>query len=181
MQNIQFPAVLAVSALLASIPAAALDVHGFSVEAAKGSHARMVRLGLQRDIQRTWFRSDRYHLGAYWDLTLAAWRGDAYRERAGTRQHLWDIGLTPTFRYQRHDKRGWYGEAAIGVHYLSDVWDNGGKALSTRFQFGDHLGMGYVFRSGLDLAVKFQHHSNGGLKKPNDGANFLVLKAAYPF
>lgn len=174
-------ATAAAVALLAAAPALAMDVHGFSLEAAKGSDARMLRLGLQRDIERTWFRSGRYHLGAYWDLTLAAWRGDAYEDRPGARQDLWDIGLTPTFRYQRHDKRGWYAEGAIGVHYLSEKWNNSGKELSTRFQFGDHIGAGYVFSNGLDLAVKFQHYSNGGIKKPNDGANFLIVKAGFPF
>ena len=141
----------------------------------------MLRLGLQRDIERTWFRSERYHLGAYWDLTLAGWRGNAYQEHDGVRQDLWDIGLTPTFRYQRHDKRGWYAEAAIGLHYLSDKWDNGGKELSTHFQFGDHIGAGYVFRNGVDVAVKIQHHSNGGFRRPNDGANFVVFKTGIPF
>lgn len=159
----------------------ALDLHGASVEAAKGRDAKMLRLGVQKNIARTWFRSERYHLGAFWDLTLAAWRGEAYGDRAGVRQDLWDLGLTPTFRYQRHDRRGLYGEAAIGIHYLTGNWSNGGKSLSTRFQFGDHLGAGYVFDSGLDLAVKFQHHSNGGIKRPNHGANFVVVKAGFPF
>jgi lipid A 3-O-deacylase len=182
MQNNKLSAVLACSALLsASAPAAALDAHGYSIEAAKGSESRMFRLGLQRNIDRTWLRSERYHLGAFWDLTLAAWRGDAYRGQQGERQTLWDIGLTPTVRYQRHDRRGWYAEAGIGAHYLSGLWNNGSKELSTRFQFGDHIGTGYVFRNGLDLALKFQHHSNGGIKNPNDGANFVILKAGFPF
>lgn len=175
------PVALAISALLASAPASAMDVDGFSVEAAKWSDARMLRVGLQRDIDHRWFEGPRYHVGAYWDLTLAAWRGDAYHARAGSHQKLWDIGLTPTFRYQRNDKRGLYAEAGIGIHYLSDLWDNNGATLSTRFQFGDHIGAGYVFANGLDLAIKFQHHSNGGLKKPNDGANFLIIKAGFPF
>lgn len=182
MQTQPFAAVvLATIALFAGASASAAQVHGVSVEAATGSDARMLRLGVQRNIERTWLRSPRYHLGAYWDLTLASWRGDAYQDRPGERQHLWDIGLTPTFRYQRHDRRGWYAEGGIGVHYLSEIWSNSGKALSTRFQFGDHVGAGYVFRNGLDLALKFQHHSNGGFKKPNDGANFVILKAAIPF
>jgi len=181
MQNIQLPAVLATFALLASVPVAAREVHGVSVEAGAWSEAKLLRIGVQRHIERTWFRSERYHLGAYWDLSVGAWRGDAFHDRAGSRQDLWDIGLTPTFRYQRHDRRGLYAEGGIGVHYLSEVWDNSGKSLSTRFQFGDHFGAGYVFDNGLDLGFRFQHHSNGGIKKPNDGANFLILRAAFPF
>lgn len=168
-------------ALTFATPARAIDVDGASVEAAKGRASKMLRLGLQRDIQRTWLRSGRHHLGAYWDLTAAHWRGDAYRDQQGVRQELWDIGLTPVLRYRRNDKLGWYGEAGIGLHYLSDIYDNGGDSLSTRFQFGDHLGIGYVFRNGLDLTVKFQHFSNGGMKDPNIGANFVILKAGLRF
>lgn len=168
-------------ALTTATPARAIDVDGASAEAAKGSASKMLRLGLQRDIQRSWLRSDRHHLGAYWDLTVARWRGDAYRDQQGVRQELWDIGLTPVLRYRRNDKLGWYGEAGIGLHYLSDIYDNGGDSLSTRFQFGDHLGIGYVFRNGLDLTVKFQHFSNGGMKDPNVGANFVVVKAGFRF
>lgn len=173
---------IAVSILLApAIPAVAASLDGLSLEAATGSDSTMLRFGVQRKIERTWFRSERRHVAAYWDMTLASWRGDAYRDRRGDRQRLWDIGLTPVFRYQRHDGRGWYGEAGIGVHYLTQVWNNGGKALSTHFQFGDHVGVGYLFSNDVDVTVKFQHYSNGGFKKPNDGANFVILKAGYPF
>jgi hypothetical protein len=97
------------------------------------------------------------------------------------RQNLVDIGLTPVFRYRRDDRRGLYGEVGIGIHHLSGHYDNGGEQLSTRFQFGDHLGAGYVFDNGLDLGLKVQHFSNGGVKEPNSGVNFLVLKAGFRF
>jgi hypothetical protein len=38
-----------------------------------------------------------------------------------------------------------------------------------------------VFSNGLDVGLKLQHFSNGGIKKPNSGANFAVLRVAYPF
>lgn len=174
-------ALTAAASLCAPFPATAIDLHGASIEAAKGRESKMLRVGLQRDIERSWFRSDSHHLGAYWDLTLAGWRGKAYKDQPGQRQTLWDIGLTPVLRYQRNDKLGWYGEAGIGVHYLSDLYDNGGDSLSTRFQFGDHLGVGYVFHNGVEVAAKFQHFSNGGMKDPNVGANFVVLKAGFRF
>lgn len=174
------PFVIAALLAFASPPVAA-ELHSASIEASRGRDATIVRLGVQRDVERRWFRSDSHHLGAYWDLTLAHWRGDAYRDQPGARQHLWDIGLTPVFRYRRNDGLGWYGEGAIGLHYLTDRYENGGEFLSTRFQFGDHLGVGYVFRNGLDITAKFQHFSNGGLKKPNAGANFLIVKAGWRF
>ncbi|MFZ6816534.1 acyloxyacyl hydrolase, partial [Undibacterium sp. Rencai35W] len=40
---------------------------------------------------------------------------------------------------------------------LSDIYDNNGRKFSTNFQFGDHIGVGYVLANGWDLAVKIQH------------------------
>ena len=81
----------------------------------------------------------------------------------------------------QHDSlRGWYAEAGIGAHVLSALYDNGGKQLATRFQFGDHVGAGYVFANGAELGLSVQHFSNGGIKKPNDGVNFAILRLRYP-
>lgn len=174
---------LAGALVAASAPCAAQArrVHGASVEAGTGEKAEMGRAGVQREMRRTWLRSPTRHLGAYWDLTLARWRGEAYRNVDGARQYFWDLGLTPVFRYQRNDGLGWYAEAGVGIHYLSDLYDNNGSQLSTRFQFGDHLGAGYVLANGWDLGLKFQHFSNGSIKAPNAGVNFIVLRAAYRF
>lgn len=91
------------------------------------------------------------------------------------------MGITPVLRYQRHDKRGWYAELGIGLHLLSDHYNNNGRALSTHFQFGDHLGAGYVFSGGMEIGLSFQHFSNASIKQPNDGVNFAIVRLAYPF
>lgn len=156
-------------------------LHGASLEIATSEDAEMLRAGVQRDMARTWLRSPTRHLGAYWDLSLARWRGNAYRSVPGLRQYFWDIGLAPVFRYQRNDRLGWYAEVGVGIHYLSDLYDNDGSQLSTRFQFGDHLGGGYVFRNGWDLGLRFQHFSNGSIKSPNAGVNFFVFRLARRF
>ena len=59
-------------------------------------------------------------------------------------------------------------------HVSSDL------GFSTRFQFGDHLGIGYRFER-YDVAVRFQHLSNGGMRNPNPGINFLLLRLQYHF
>jgi len=99
----------------------------------------------------------------------------------GATQNIGDIGITPVLRWQSDDKHGLYAEAGIGAHLLSEVYNNNGRAFSTSFQFGDHIGVGYVFNNKLDIALKVQHFSNGGIKHPNSGVNFAVLKAGYPF
>ena len=82
--------------------------------------------------------------------------------------------MTPVWRYAPAP-RGAYLEAAIGFHLLSDSHINRDLDFSTRFQFGDHVGAGYRFDE-YDLQLRFQHLSNGGMRNPNPGINFLVLR-----
>jgi lipid A 3-O-deacylase len=63
----------------------------------------------------------------------------------------------------------------------SHVYNNNGRAFSTAFQFGDHIGVGYVFSNGWEAGLKIQHFSNGAIKKPNPGANVATVKVGYHF
>ena len=165
---------------LTCVSQSANAVDSSSVEFATGNKTQLVRVGAQWNWNKEWFKSNGTHLGAYWDGTLAEWRGNDY-QRTGTTQSLTDVGITPVFRLQNDDKKGPYAEAGIGVHVLSKFYDNNGRTFSTHFQFGDHIGIGYVTNNGWDLALKAQHYSNGAVKHPNPGVNFFVLKAAYSF
>jgi len=91
------------------------------------------------------------------------------------------IGITPVFHLQNDDLTGLYSEAGVGLQHLFETYDNNGRRLSTNFQFASHLGIGYVFRNKLDLGMRIQHFSNGGIKKPNGGVNFIVVRAGYRF
>jgi hypothetical protein len=152
-----------------------------SVEVGSWEKVRMVRVGVQGKLPYRFLEGDGKHLSTHWDATLACWRATRHQNLPGQRQHIADIGFTPVLRYMSDDGRGWYAEGGIGVHLLSQLYDNNEKKLSTSFQFGDHLGAGYVFANGWDLGFKIQHFSNGSIKKPNDGVNFLVVKLARPF
>lgn len=152
-----------------------------SLELGSGTSTKLVRLGLQSKWETKWWQSNGTHVSGYWDATLAHWRGDRFQGVRGRSQSITAIGLTPVFRLQRDSGKGLYAEAGIGLHLLSDLYDNAGKQLSTRLQFGDHLAVGYVFQNELDLKLKLQHFSNGGFKKPNDGVNFAVFSASYKF
>jgi hypothetical protein len=152
-----------------------------SFEFGTGSKIRMARVGVQSDWDKRWLASNGRHLSGYWDATLAYWRGTMRNGVPGARQHIGVIGLTPVFRYQRDDKLGWYVEGGIGAHLMSETYNNNNDRLSTAFQFGDHIGIGYVTPNKWDLAVKVQHFSNGSIKKPNSGVDFLVVKASRRF
>jgi lipid A 3-O-deacylase len=164
---------------LAGSEASAADA--LSVEAGYGNKTEMVRIGAQWKWDKQWWKSEKWHLGGYWHLTASNWHATRFGEQQAAHENIFDVGVTPVFRYQRNDYRGWYGEFAIGLHLLSDYYDNNHRQLSTHFQFGDHVGLGYVFSSGIDLGLAYQHFSNGSIKRPNDGVNFTVLRLSYAF
>ncbi|NRR33991.1 acyloxyacyl hydrolase [Oxalobacteraceae bacterium] len=156
-------------------------IDSVSLDFATGSKIQMMRVGVQKDWDARWFQSNGTHLSGYWDASAAYWRGTQANNIPGAHMHLTDLGFTPVFRFQNDTKKGLYYEAGIGVHRLSDLYNNDDNRLSTRFQFGDHLALGYVFANRWEVAAQIQHFSNGGYKKPNSGVNFLAVKAAYHF
>ncbi|MBI5445936.1 MAG: acyloxyacyl hydrolase [Deltaproteobacteria bacterium] len=114
-----------------------------------------------------------WRLRGSWELSLGAWQGD---------KTLVDAGLTPIFRWEAKSAGllgAPYLEAAVGAHLLSGVsmFDRG---FSTAFQFGDHVGLGTRFGR-FDLSYKLQHLSNGGIKSPNDGILFNIVRFGCAF
>jgi hypothetical protein len=176
--------IAAAAALLILQPAfAASDkqVDAVSLDVASGTRTQMARLGLQSDWDQRWFQSNGTHLSGYWEASAGTWRANHYRNIDGQQQRLWDVGFTPVFRFENDNKLGFYAEGGIGVHYLSKLYDNDTYRLSTHFQFGDHVGVGYVLDNHWEIGMKIQHFSNGGYKKPNTGVNFVDIKASYHF
>jgi len=172
------------AALFMAGPAFGADgglIDSASFDFGSGKHVRLARIGLQSNWDAQWFASNGRHLGGYWDLSAAYWRGSAYRNVPGQRQNLAVVGITPVLRYGRDDRLGWYAEAGIGANLFSDLYRNADDRLSTAFQFGDHLGIGYVTANKWDLGLKFQHYSNASIKRPNTGVNFIVASARYNF
>jgi lipid A 3-O-deacylase len=149
--------------LLVSAPVRAVD--SLSGEIGVGSHRLTLwRVGAQWNQYPEWLEGTPWR--TYWDLSVGSWHGSL-----GT---VHDVGLTPVFRYARAG-RGVFYEGAIGFHILSDSHISTDFGFSTRFQFGDHLAVGYRF-DGYDVAARLQHLSNGGMRNPNPGVNFLELR-----
>lgn len=162
-------------ALLCLFTAPAHAVDSVSVEAGSGTESvKLGRVGAQWNWQKQWFKGDAWHVGGYWDLQLGQWHGAS---------HITDIGLTPTFRLEQNTGYGPYLEGAIGFHYLSGKNISTNKQFSTNFQFGDHVGAGVRFgdKGQYDFGLRLQHLSNGGIKHPNPGINFAILRLQYHF
>jgi len=156
-------------------------IDSVSTDFAAGTATQMVRIGVQSDWNKRWFESNGTHLSGYWDLSFGDWHGTRYKGVKGDNQNLTDIGLDPTFRFENDDKKGLYYEGAIGVHRLSKFYNNDGHRLSTLFEFGDHVGVGYVFRNHWEIGARIEHFSNGGYSEPNSGVNFFDVRASYHF
>ncbi|MEX5745428.1 acyloxyacyl hydrolase [Massilia sp. X63] len=151
-----------------------------SLEVGTNPEQRMLRLAVQKDWEQRWFARNGYHLSGYWETNLALWRLRAYENVPGRKKNIAVVGFTPVLRYQSDSKLGLYGEAGIGVNLFSTLYKNGDKELSTAFQFGDHIGVGYTTAK-WDFGLRYQHYSNASIKSPNGGANWIIAKAAYRF
>lgn len=162
---------------------------GVSFEAGSGNKTDMARLGVAWKWDKVWYQTGDWQLTNFWELSIGRWKGKAFPTINGQAGHntqeLTDIGFTPVFRFAKTDALGLYYEIAVGAHYLSEIYDTNTRKFSTKFQFGDHIGIGYVWKlqdnSAIDAAIHFQHLSNGSIKQPNPGVNFLQAKLQYWF
>jgi len=146
--------------------------------------ADIYRLGLQKRWGRTWFNGGAWNVGGYWDAELAYLKAD--NAVPGENDDLYDLSLTPVFRLQRDTALSSgvspFADAGIGAHLLSET-SLADKDYSTAFQFGSLIGFGLGFgkHGQYELGYRFQHISNVGIKKPNDGLNLHLLRFGYSF
>ncbi len=156
--------------LLLCAPSRALAIDSFSIEAGHGTaDTNMARVGVQWHGRDKWFEHSTWHVARYLELAFGGWNNG--------RGTVYDLGLTPVFRFARTGGSP-YLEAAVGFHALSDLDFGERRETSTRFQFGDHIGVGIV-RGRYDFGVRLQHLSNAGIRNPNPGINFLQVRLQY--
>ena len=153
--------------LLASLAARAAD--GISFELGQGDRdVSLARVGVHSYYALQKLEPHNVHV--LLEASLGYWSTDE--------GPIWDVAMTPVFRYARSRTSGPYLEAAIGLHFLSDTHIQPNVTLSTHFQFGDHIGVG-LRRGRYDFGLRLQHLSNAGLRNPNPGVNFVSLRVAY--
>lgn len=165
-------------------PARAVD--GVAIEAgnspSSNADVSLVRLGVQWDWKARGLETRGWRVAGYWDLQLGYWNNDS----AGrTHPGLWEVGFTPVFRVRQTHPGGLapYLEGGIGIHFLTETSVSPRRRFGSSFQFGDHLGIGVRFgpRHAFDLSYRYQHLSNAGIKSPNNGINFHLLRLGYWF
>jgi lipid A 3-O-deacylase len=103
---------------------------------------------------------------------------------ASGRQSFTQFGVVPMFRYRGdHGRSDWFVEAGIGISVMDRLYVTPDKQFSTRWNFVDTAGVGRSFgpERRRELSLRLTHVSNGGIKKPNPGENFLQLRYAVRF
>jgi hypothetical protein len=166
------------------LSANALAVDGVSLEAGNGDSTNMARVGVIWKWDKKWFNDGEGSLlvTGFWEATAGTWRGHS---AVGNNQTVTDIGITPVFRLQQRTPSSFapYAEAAIGFHLISPAFIYANRKFGSSFQFGDHVGLGARFgkQQQFDIGYRFQHLSNGSIKKPNQGINLNQVHFAYYF
>lgn len=158
-----------------------MSIEGGTSFSSRGDDTDMVRAGVQWDWGVKWFEHESWYLTGYWDLSLGYWHTDDKLDN----HDVVDLGFTPTFRLRSSATSGFipYAEFAVGAHYLSDKDISDKRKFSTNFQFGDHLGLGFMFgdKGQYDLSYRLQHLSNASIDSPNPGINFNQIRFQYHF
>jgi lipid A 3-O-deacylase len=120
-------------------------------------------------------------LSSHWDISVATWRAPAF---VAGRPTYTLISAIPTLRY-RADKglSPWFADAGLGLVYLDHIYATPDRTFSTRLNFSEVLGVGRNFgaQSQYELTLLLQHSSNGGIKEPNPGENFVQLRLGVRF
>jgi lipid A 3-O-deacylase len=139
--------------------------------AAENADIDVVRLAYRRSLPSDahWWVPTQVELG------LGVWR---VPDLAGTTQRF-DLHATPVWRA---DFARTFVEGGIGLYLLSHTINNDVTHMSTSFEFGSHIGAGLRIgeRRETRVGITVQHLSNGGIKEPNSGVNFILLDASFP-
>ena len=159
--------------------------NGVSVMGGEGNaDTRYTGISWQWDMTQRWFTDGNWEVAGFWEVNLSHWKRD--NDNATENHSLTEVGITPVFRLQSKSPvlSGLtpYVELGIGAHLLSNT-EIDGRNLSTSFQFGEHLGIGVMFGKGnnFDLGYRLHHLSNAGIKQPNNGITFHVVRFGYRY
>ncbi len=177
MEKRHFANLLAAVAMIAAPQIALADSLALSL--GPGDHADVAWLVLQLDARKPLREYDASKLTGHLELAAGYARGHAGSEH---NNDLAAIGVTPVLRLARSKgDLNLFLEGGIGIRFLSDTTIYDSRRFSTSFQFGELLGMGLRFGSGqaYEIGIRVEHISNGGIKEPNDGINFAVIRFAY--
>lgn len=155
--------------LLAGAPAAAAQELALSLgRATANKDVDVARLAYRRGLAPS---SARWWWPTHVELSAGIWRVP----QLDGRTRRFDAAGTAVWRAERG---AGYLEAGFGAHLLSHTVNNDTTRLPSAFQFGSHLGAGLRLGEAATLGVAIQHLSNAGIKEPNGGIDFILIRAS---
>ncbi len=89
------------------------------------------------------------------------------------------LAVVPMVRYRFSEGSSrWFVEGGIGASLTDNTFRTSNRQFSTRFNFYDVASVGRSFGADRksELSLRLIHISNGGIKKPNPGEDFLQLR-----
>lgn len=141
---------------------------------------RLLRLNYSIGNERRYPTGKGWFWNYSWEGNLSYWYLHNHNDDD---EKLFDIGLTPNFSLQPEQSWEWgypYIDMGVGVHLLSET-HIGSRNMGSSFQFGSHMAFGLRFGSydQYELAWRIEHLSNAGIREPNPGINFSMVRFGY--
>lgn len=119
----------------------------------------------------------------HWEAALGHWRIREHSEAHG-RSSATLVSITPVLRWRWADRGAAFVEAGIGLGLIAPIYQAQGRRFSTRFNFADHLALGWQFQPGAgvrEVSLRVQHYSNAGIRQPNPGEDFVQIRLVWAF
>ncbi|WP_167784819.1 acyloxyacyl hydrolase [Ramlibacter rhizophilus] len=117
------------------------------------------------------------HFSGGTELSVAYWRATTLTGRSD-RAHF---ALIPLLRFRPSAGASpWFVEGGIGLSLHPEPYEAEDIRMSTRLNFYDVLAVGRSVGPG-ELSLRAVHVSNAGIRRPNPGADIVMLRWSQPF
>ncbi|WP_238914465.1 acyloxyacyl hydrolase [Achromobacter insolitus] len=118
--------------------------------------------------------------GSWGRLDLTPELGASYWTADGSRSpgNVWQFSAIPMFRWWTSER--FYIETGIGATVFTRT-RFAEKNIGSAFQFGDHIGAGFLLTPNNRIGLRYSHFSNAGIKRPNPGLDTVQVTYTYQF
>ncbi|MBL0421292.1 acyloxyacyl hydrolase [Ramlibacter sp. AW1] len=107
------------------------------------------------------------------EASLGYWRAEI---PGGHRSNV-QLALVPLLRWRPQEGASpWFVEGGIGLSLHQRHHEAQEVRLSTRWNFHDTLAVGRSFGPDQELSLRVLHVSNAGARRPNPGADIVLLR-----
>jgi len=115
------------------------------------------------------FDDNRYELGAFRMATAQSFYSERFQGTEHNANPYW--GFSASRRWELFKRYHWRLVLGLGASYKTEE-----DALSaSHWNFAEQVGVRFVPRRGFAVELTGRHWSNGGLKLPNHGQDFVTL------